>query len=262
MNSFFFHYHDIMYSKLDYNLYSRILNENKKIFLEKCNDNKEIIYRFELFIKFMRKLFIQYNHKNIITQSMTEQMALSILHFNVKIFIGLIYLQNINILKKLENICSKNEDLIKLKDIIRFYDKEKKYKEIYPLITNLYDNDIMIKFENELNYKKKCVSKIYNFYINYKKIRKFRLSFRTISCISKRFPKDIVHLIFNYFIKLNGIEELNFYVKNQNDINLILDQCKLSNCNENIIIVVKEFIKCDCDIVDTILTIYDKMKID
>ena len=259
MEGFFFHYHDIMYLKLDYNLYNRIFIENKKIFFQKSN-LEETEYRLELFTKFMKNLFNQYKNKNIIVQqSVTEQMTLSILHFNIKIFIGLIYLKNIHNLKKLEKISLLNIDFIRLRDIIKFYNNEKKYSELYPLITNLFDKEIIIEFENELISKKKYVNKIYNFYKNYKNVRNYRLGLTTITCLYKKFPQEICNLIIE---KINGYDELNFYHNNIKDIDLILDQCKLSKSNQNIIIVVRNFIKYECDVVDTIINLYESLKIE
>ena len=258
MNGFLFHYYDIMYNKIDYNLYNRVFLENKKIFFEK-GKIEETEYRFELFIRFMKNLFIQYNHKNIAMITVTEQMTLTILHFNLKIFIGLIYLKNINILKKLEKISLKDIESLRLKDIIKFYNGEKKYSELYPTVTNLFDKEIINDFENELILKKKYVNKIYNFYKNYKNIRNYRLAFTAIKCLSKKFPQEICNLIIE---KINGHDEINFYHKNSKDIDLILDQCKLSKNNQNIIIVVRNFIKYECDIVDTIINLYESLKIE
>lgn len=167
--------------------------------------------------------------------------------------LGLLYLQNIDILEEIENIMDFSRNHCKIKDIITLVNDSVK-KTIIGSVWVTESNFIywkLIEFDYQYRKIQNKINIIWNLFQKYKCRKNTCKIISSIKPLKQIFPQEIIRLILSFSDYNNLIWET--YRKYKDDIELMIDYCSFDrNKIEDLIL---RFIHNKYDVVNTILTL-------
>jgi len=233
--------------------------------IDRYNNYLDNILSFKERILIFECLFKELQEFN----NMEKRMYFSEFKNIISVWVGLLYLENMDIILEIEKIMLSLGNHMTLKKIIQFIQNYPCSFVNYVLLglsaedssiirwyrSQFVIQNIVNKFREKYYLIKRICEKISFFYIEQKKILDFKKVITSIKILRNRFPIEIVEKII-YMNKLPlDICIFNFYLNNQTDIKLITN-----NLNANIIClkkVVYFYLKNNKDITSTITDICD-----